>query len=191
MVVNSTYIPILGSIGMYVLKFMGKYTNQKKLSSRQQEDLLIRFVKAIASVKNSVEAAHFIKDLLSDAEVLMIARRLQIVDLLEDGYTYEQIKKSLKVSFGTIAKMQTWFETYGEDFKKILYRTRTTVKVEDRHSPWVQLKRKYPMYFWPELLLKEIVKSANSREKEKLRNVLKQSSTKTKLTDLNKLLNMT
>ncbi len=168
---------------------MGKYSNQKKLSSNQQEDLLIRFVKAVASVKNSVEAAHFVKDLLSDAEVLMISRRLKIVDLLEDGYTYEQIRKLLKVSFGTIAKMQTWYETYGDDFRKILFRTHTADKIEDRHSPWVQLKRRYPMYFWPELLLKEIVKSANAREKEKLRNVLKRSALKTKLTrDLNKLL---
>lgn len=168
---------------------MGKYTNQKRMSAGEREELFVRFVKALASVKNSVEAAHFLKDLLSEAEVFMVARRLQVIDLLEDGYTYQQIKKLLKISFGTIAKMQTWYEVYGENFKKILYRTHNKSKKKDSHSPWQQLKRKYPMYFWPEILLKEIVKAANVREKQKLRNVLKQLPEKTKLTrELTKIL---
>jgi len=171
---------------------MGKYTNQKKLSAKEKEEVFIRFVRAVASVKNSVEAAHFVKDLLSDAEVMMVARRLQIVDMLEDGHTYQEIKDGLKVSFGTIAKMQTWFESYGSNFKKILYRTHKKAKITDRHSSWMKLKRRYPMYFWPELLLKEIVKASNLREREKLRNILKQLPEKTQLTrDLNRLLKVT
>jgi hypothetical protein len=45
------------------------------------------------------------------------------------------------------------------------------------------------MYFWPELLLKQIVKSANKREREKLLKVVGALKEKTKLSkELKKIL---
>jgi hypothetical protein len=45
------------------------------------------------------------------------------------------------------------------------------------------------MYFWPEILLKEIVKSASKREKERLSAVIQRLKEKTSLSkDLQKIL---
>jgi hypothetical protein len=49
--------------------------------------------------------------------------------------------------------------------------------------PWRTLKKSYPMYFWPQLLLEEIVKTANKREKQKLLNVVNGLREKTKLSN--------
>ncbi len=135
----------------------------------------------MATLGNPSDAAEFLKDLLSEAELLMLARRLQIAELLIEGLTYEQIRKEIKVSFGTIARVQTWLTLYGEGYRKILKRIAKKGKNSAGLSSFDKVKRKYPMYYWPELLLDEIVKSANKREKNRLQKIVEQLKDKTKL----------
>ncbi len=152
---------------------MSKFTASKFLSKADQQELFIDFAYAFASIKSSVEAANFLKDLLSESEALMLARRLQIARLLLDGLTYEQIRKLTKAGFATITKVQTWLNLYGEGYRTVVERTKNKNRPQAQAiTPWRSLKRKYPMYFWPQLLLEEIVKSANSREKQRLTKVL-------------------
>jgi TrpR-related protein YerC/YecD len=169
---------------------MGKYAASKRMSRQEQEDLFIDFAKALSSVKNPVESANFIQDLLSEAEVVMLARRLQVARLLLDGCTYEEIEKEMKVSNTTIAKVQTWLNLYGDGYRTIVERTKDKTEPENNEPlSWSKAKKKYPMYFWPELLLKQIVKSANKREREKLLKVVGALKEKTKLSkELKKIL---
>ncbi len=162
---------------------MGKFTNIHKLSKTEQDELFIGFVESLSRIRSSVEAANFVKDLLSESEVLMLARRLQVADLLLQGLTYEQIRKVIKVSFATIAKVQTWLRLYGEGYRTILARAKKQINKEENHASfsWPQVKKKYPMYFWPQLLLEEIVKNANYREKKKLLRVAEELRGKTKI----------
>ena len=51
----------------------------------------------------------------------------------------------------------------------------------DFDKPFAKVKRKYPAYYWPQLLLEEIVKNANKREKERLAKVVEQLRDKTEL----------
>lgn len=162
---------------------MGKYSNQKKLSKKQQQELFIKFSQALSKIHNPVEAAQFLKDLLSEQEAIMLARRLQVAELLNDGFTYAQIIKLIKVSAPTIARVQTWLSLYGEGYRTIIKRTHKNNKNSKSIGSlsWSRLKHKYPMYFWPEILLKEIVKSASGREKKRLLDVINQMTEKTKL----------
>ena len=171
---------------------MAKYSAIYKLSKQEQEELFINFAKALASIRNSLEAANFIKDLLSAGEVLMLARRLQIAELLMQGYTYQQIEKSIKVSNTTIAKVHHWLNLYGEGYRVIVERNMTKPdKVDYGAMSFYNLKKKYPMYFWPEILLKEIVRTSNIKQRRKLKAVLDKMKEKTKLSkELTKLLQM-
>lgn len=166
------------------------YNAKRKLTRQEQNELFSKLAKALVLLHNSEEGAHFLRDLLSEAEVLMLARRLQIAELLIEGQTYQQIRSSLKVSFGTIARVQTWLELYGEGYRTVIKRIdRKETSKDDLSKPFGRLKRKYPMYFWPELLLKEIIKSANEREKERMVKVIEQLRDKTQLSkELQKLL---
>ena len=168
---------------------MGKYTNFNRLSSSGKDELFIRFAQAIATLKNSIEVAEFVKDLLSEEEVWMLARRLKIAELLQEGLTYQQIRKVIKVSDTTIAKVHTWLKTYGEGYRTVIARIKKyDPKPADLSSPWRKLKQSYPMYYWPELLLEQIVSNASKREKERLRQTVQELKGKTKLAKQLKLI---
>lgn len=160
---------------------MGKFTNHKRLSKKDTEFLFIDFAKAVSSVKNPVEAANLIRDLLSEQEAIMLARRIQIARRLNDGLTYADIRKAVKVSDPTIARVQTWLQNYGEGFRTVIERTRKATDDTENSLPWDRLKHRYPTYFWPQILLKQIVSSASQKEKQKLLNVVNQMKEKTKL----------
>ena len=164
---------------------MGKFDAFKRLSKKQIDELFIDFAKALASIHNAIDAANLIKDLLTEPEVVMFARRLQIARLLDQNYTYDQIHKVMRVGNTTVAKVHTWMNLHGDGFQMVIKRTKSQPenKEIDAHPlSWAKHKRKYPLYYWPELLLKEIVKSANAREKKRLLDAVTQMKEKTRIT---------
>lgn len=175
---------------------MAKFSRRQQLSRAEEEKLLIEFCKAIVELKTPNEAAHFVKDLLSKQEARMLAKRIAIARLLIEGNSYETIKQKLNVSYGTIARVNQWLQTSGEGYRLIVQRVKPEKSsqqefIEEMEKPvsWKQIKRRYASYFWPELLLEEIVKSAKKRQKEQLRNILGKFDEKSEVFDrLNTLL---
>ena len=172
---------------------MAKYSNIKRLPKQAQAELFLLLVDAIAG-KKKTEAAQVLRDLLSEQEAAMIARRMKIAILLENGYTYQQIRREIPVSDSTIAKIQLWLNTYGDGFRLAIANLEKNPST-NRHSletdklGWRKMKRKYPMYFWPQILLEEIVKSANKRERKRLAYIVNELHDKTPLTkELQKVL---
>ena len=163
---------------------MGKFDAARRLSKSEIDELFIDFAKALASVHNSVEAANFVKDLLTEQEVVILGRRLQIARLLDQGYTYEQIHKIMRVGNSTVAKVHAWMDLYGEGYRMVIKRTKTQPESKESDSSplsWAKHKRKYPMHYWPELLLEQIIKSASAKEKQKLLETVSTLKEKTKL----------
>lgn len=154
--------------------------NSTKLSKKDQENLFIEFAQGLASLHSPVEMAQFIKDLLSQKETMMLARRLQIAKLLYDGFTYRAIKQALRASFTTIGRVHTWMQIYGDGYRTVVERTRKKTASAGEAS-WKNMRRRYPAYFWPQILLEEIVKSANAKQKARLVSVLNQLKEKTAL----------
>lgn len=165
-----------------------KYTDEKprridKLSKGDHEDLLRDLVNAFYSLKSPTEAALFIQDLLTEREVTNVSKRLRIAKLLLEGGKYEEVGKGLHTSYGTVAKVGAWLAQKGDGFRMVIQRLPKKQKVKDwrEYSQWDKFKRGHPMYFWPELVLEEIVKSANKREKERLSKVLQSLGDKSHL----------
>ena len=157
-----------------------KYYDEKpkrldKLSKNDHEDLLRDLINAFSSLKSPTEAALFVQDLLTEKEVTNLSKRLRIAKLFLEGKTYEEIEKELHTSHGTVAKIGAWLAQKGEGFRLIIQRLPKKQEIKDwrEYSQWDKLKRRYPLHFWPELLLEEIVRSANRKEKERLSKVLK------------------
>jgi uncharacterized protein YerC len=169
-----------------------KYKNINSLPKQAQEEFFLLLVDALSGV-NKIEAAQLLRDLLSDQEASMIARRLKIAMLLESGSSYEDINKVIKVSHGTIAKIQLWLQTYGDGFRKVIPKLQKADSANSRSSSslnWKRIKKSYPIYFWPQILLEEVVSTANAKERQRLKMVLKELKDKTPLTkQLQNLLN--
>jgi len=158
-----------------------------RLDRQQRETLLIHFCRALAEIRKPEEAAAFIQDLLSKGEAEMLAKRLEIAHYLMAGSTYEEIKGLLSTSYGTIARVNLWLETSGEGYRLIvdrLKRYNQRDEITAQQPSWRSWKRKYPMYYWPELLLEEIIVTANRRQKDRIRETLKRLQRKDQLTKM-------
>ncbi len=150
-----------------------------KLSRKEAEKIFYQLCLAISRTRNIGIASKLLRDLVSYQEAEMLAKRLKIAELVLEGETYDNIRNSLKVSPGTIARVQEWLKISGDGYRWAVQKTkgdmkkfRKSIPTESGYSDWSEVKRRYPMYFWPELLLEEIIRSANKREKERLRKVV-------------------
>ena len=160
-----------------------KIKRVEKLSKEDQESLVFDLINAFTQTHSVGEAGLFLQDLLTKTEMKVLSKRLRIAKLLIEGMTYDEIEKNLHTSQATIAKIGAWLMERGDGFRKIIEKLPAQKQVKDwtERSDWDNFKRRYSLYFWPELLLEEIVKSANEKQKGKIRNVLEKLEEKSKL----------
>ncbi|OGE30709.1 hypothetical protein A3C59_03265 [Candidatus Daviesbacteria bacterium RIFCSPHIGHO2_02_FULL_36_13] len=85
------------------------YTDPKKLSI-----FIHRFWDVITLLEERVEVIAFFTDLLTPTEVRMLAKRLQIADMLAKGYKYEDIKNYTRVTVQTISHVNNKLQ-FGEN----------------------------------------------------------------------------
>ncbi len=161
---------------------MAKFTPKQKLDKTIRQKALLELCHAIVIVKKLPEAARVLGDLLSEQEVDMVAKRLQIAKLLLQQKTYADIRKALKVSQPTIARVNLWLQQGGAGYRMVVAGQGKEFKIPDErpvaYTPdefysWSYIKRKLPLYFWPQILLEEIVKSASARQRKKILDTLK------------------
>jgi len=147
-----------------------------KLTSEKRKELILNLCSGLAVLNSPSEVADAITDLLTPKEVETIAKRLQIAEYLVAGKEYEFIRKSLSVGYSTIARVNTWLNLSGEGFRIMLSRKKPIKKdekIDDRLDPydWHNVKRRYSLYFWPQLLLEEFLKRADKKEKDKIKGI--------------------
>lgn len=170
---------------------MSKFSQHSRLSSREEQELLLDFFQSLSTLKGFKESTDVFQDLLSRAELTMLAKRLKIAKLLINGVTYQEICRVLKVSTQTIARINIWLQEAGDGFRLMFERTKNK-SGSSSHLPnitWSSIKKRYPMHYWPELLIREIIATANRRQRERLWKVLSNLQVKSKLyRELGKLL---
>ena len=150
---------------------------------------LYEFALALSEIHDPQEALEFVRDLLSPQEAGMFARRIKIAELLLDGRTYQEVQEAMKVSQTTIARVGEWLKRSGSGYRLVVERLKKKRTTGDKHkepTEWSKLKRKYPLMFWPERILDEIVASADKKQKARLRKAVREMDKKS---DLYKKLN--
>lgn len=150
---------------------------RSKLSSSKRKELVIGLCRAIAALRSPEEVAEAIADLLTPREIEILAKRLQIAEYLIEGKDYNSIRSELKVGYSTIARVNTWLALSGKGYERLLTRRKKLPKPktdEELYDPysWHNIKRRYSAYFWPQLLLEELVRTADKKEREKIHKVL-------------------
>lgn len=148
-----------------------------QISAKNQQELLSEFCEALLNIHTTDEVVKFLSDLLTKSEVIMLAKRIKIAKLLIEGRHYETIERALNVSHGTIAKVAIWLSEAGEGFRLVAKRAKKPKPPSQGQGDllameWRGLKRRYPMMFWPQLLIEGIVESANKKQKEKIRRAI-------------------
>jgi len=155
----------------------------RKLSREDRAELFIDLARAVSSVGSPTEAASLLKDLLTEAEIGMIAKRLAIAEMLVGGANYQDITDHLKVGYNTIARVSLWLERSGEGFRLALERMKPARERDStmRLKAAGAIKGRATMYNWPQKLLEEIVLTANKKQRQRIKEILETSKEKTQL----------
>lgn len=129
---------------------------------------LNNFWNLITLLENKDEVKKFLKDLLTHTEMKMFAKRIQIAKMLLEGYNYKTIKSYVRVTDPTIAKINNILETAGEGLRMaIQYLKKIETEIEkERMRTGPNLKKKYPSYFLPEIIVDEIGKKVKANRKK-------------------------
>ena len=154
-----------------------------KLSPGKRKELILNLCRALSVLNSPKEIADAITDLLTPKEVETIAKRLQIAEMLVKRNDYLTIRKELRVGFSTISRVNTWLNISGEGFKMMLSRKKNSSDIsseEEIYDPfsWRNIKRRYSLYFWPWMIFEEFARSADIKEKEKIKNIIEKMQLK-------------
>lgn len=84
---------------------MAKFVH-KRLGVKEQDELLEELCEVLQLLKAPKEKMYFLKDLLGRGERVMLARRFKIAKFLEEGMIYQEIINLMRVSPGTIARVE-------------------------------------------------------------------------------------
>lgn len=155
----------------------------RKLSREDREELFVDLARAVSTIKSPTEAATLLKDLLTEAEIAMVAKRLAIAELLVGGVGYQEISNHLKVGYTTIARVSEWLNRSGEGFRLVLER----MKPARERDAMVRLaaagatRGRATMYNWPQKLLEEFMVTATKKQRQRIKEILDATNEKTQM----------
>ncbi|MBI4049415.1 MAG: hypothetical protein HY395_01185 [Candidatus Doudnabacteria bacterium] len=93
-----------------------------KLPKERDELMLNQLWQAVTLLETKDEVRKFLRNILTRTEIKMLSKRLEVIRLLDEGYTYFEIRKQLSMSESTIAKLNDQFESFGEGYRLVIDR---------------------------------------------------------------------
>lgn len=129
----------------------------KYIDADEKQYLLNEFWSMVLLLETRDEIKNFFRDLLSETEAIMLARRIHIARMLLQGESYDDIQKELKAGSGTIASVHRWLQGRNEGYAKLLpklekelvlqskERQKKSAQAEFGSFEW--MKRRYPMHY--------------------------------------------
>ena len=138
---------------MGVDKYMTR-VRYNELSDNDKKKFIGEFYSMIALLKSRDEAKNFFKDLLTIGEVVMISRRIQVAKLLLEGYTYEEIRKKLKIGLSTISQVERWLNNGFGGYRKTIAEYKKKYPEKDEFEKYGRVpfsrewvRKKYPAHY--------------------------------------------
>ena len=93
------------------------YVSKRKVDPKIESVLSDQLLSFIAAAKTKREAAVIVSELLTETEQTMLSKRLAVVVMLERGYSFREIERSLKVTPQTVTRL--WRKRNQDAFQKI------------------------------------------------------------------------
>ena len=89
-----------------------------KWNNKNTEDLLV----AILALENKKEAVKFLRDLLTEKEIIEFSKRWKAAKMLNEKISYINIEKETGLSSRTIARISKWLNNGMNGYKLVLKR---------------------------------------------------------------------
>src|SRR5579872_44203 len=107
------------------------HLSRNRLDKETEKELINKLSLALNHVKNAADMSSLLTNLLTDTERLMIAKRLAIITLLDEGLPDAHIAEVLHVTRITVAKMRYYNEARGNGFSLALSRLKSVKPFEE------------------------------------------------------------
>lgn len=101
------------------------------ISKAVYERIVEVFFGILVRIKTKKEARQFLEDFLTPTEQVMLTKRLAIAFLLEKSYDHRTIAKVLRVSSGTIARVNLVKKYGGDGYQKMIGKLMRDELIED------------------------------------------------------------
>jgi TrpR-related protein YerC/YecD len=69
-----------------------------------------QLIRALRSVKDDESLQNFLRDVMTESEIIEISARLEAARMLASGAKYTEITKSTKLSSRTVARISNWMQ---------------------------------------------------------------------------------
>jgi TrpR-related protein YerC/YecD len=79
-----------------------------------------RFIEAILALEKPDEATRFLRDLMTEREILDFAKRFETAELLSQKVSYSEIEKKTGFSSTTVARVSKWLNSGEGGYKAII-----------------------------------------------------------------------
>ena len=79
-----------------------------------------RLIKAILALKTEDEAGRFLRDLMTEKEIVEFSKRLQTAEMLTQKISYSVIEQKTGLSSTTIARVAKWLNGKGGGYRTII-----------------------------------------------------------------------
>ena len=97
------------------------HISSKRLKDAEEKILKSRLMEILQIIGRNRRAKYALYDLLSDTEMIMLAKRLSIIYLINKEISTLDISEALNVSSSTVQKMEKKFDRGGyENLRRIL-----------------------------------------------------------------------
>lgn len=105
--------------------------------SKQDNKKTENLIKAILALQDTKEAKSFLRDLMTESEIIEFGNRWQAAQMLYNDVSYVEIEKETGLSSRTIARVAKWLNKGKDGYKLMLQRmdshhTKTSFRKESR-----------------------------------------------------------
>lgn len=146
----------------------------KSIPYDERKQMLNTLWTMIALLETQDDVENFFRDLLSESEAIMLARRITIATRLLHGDCYDDICRDLGAGAGTVASVHRWLQR-GKGYQDLIpklqkeWQRQQKVREKDTKSKeqftFAWMKKKYPLHF----LLFNLIDEAQVRAPRKIR----------------------
>lgn len=91
--------------------------SRHKLTAKAEKDILRALTLVVTKITKENDADTFLLAFLTSTERMMLAKRLAIILLLNEGFSDSEIANSLRVTRVTVSRLRYFYEARGAGFE--------------------------------------------------------------------------
>jgi len=82
----------------------------------------VQLAQALVDIDNKTDMQNFLRDVMTEKEIIEISARLEAARMLKAGKTYAEIIERTKLSSRTVARISDWMQNGAGGYKQALAR---------------------------------------------------------------------